>query len=430
MKKLQVTYNGWGERWPLGTLADTGKALVFEYTRQAIERGLELSPIHYPLPRAGAAAQTSRGEPAFYGLPGFIADALPDGWGMLLMDRALRKSGRDPRTVSVLERLAIIGDGAIGALSFEPSQEDLLPAEALSINGLVSEVRQLQASLQASDVVSSMKADTALQHLMRLGGSPQGARPKVLVDFNPRTGALSTGLPLTGSTRPWLIKFPADSEHREVCAIEELYAKVARKGGMDMPRSKYFDVTTKHSAFGVERFDRSVTGPEVKRVPTISLGGLLHADHRLPSLDYESLLLATLRITGDQREVLKAFERCVFNVLMHNRDDHARNFAYCLNEQGFWKLSPAFDLTYSQGPGGEHSTSVAGHGKRISRVHLLQVAKTAGLKPKDANVCIDHWMRCSDKLAGIAKDLSIRSTTLTKLVGKFSEQCEFLKAEK
>ena len=331
------------------------------------------------------------------------------------MDRALRKAGRDPRSISALERLAIIGDSAIGALSFEPSQKDLLPVEALSINSLVSEVRQLQVSLQTEEVVSTMRADTALQHLMRLGGSPQGARPKVLVDFNPRTGAISSGLPLTGSTRPWLIKFPADNEHREVCAIEELYAKLARKGGMDMPRSKYFEVTTKHSAFGVERFDRSVTGQEVKRIPTLSLGGLLHADHRLPSLDYESLLLATLRITGDQREVLKAFERCVFNVLMHNHDDHAHNFAFCLNAQGFWKLSPAFDLTYSQGPGGEHCTSVAGHGKNITQVHLLQVAKAGGIKIKDAQRTIDNWVSATCKLSQLAQNLPIRRNSLLTL---------------
>ncbi len=429
MKKLQVTYNGWGERWPLGTLADTGKAIVFEYTSQAIHRGLELSPIHYPLPRAGATAQTFRGEPAFFGLPGFIADSLPDGWGMLLMDRALRKAGRDLRSVSVLERLAIIGDSAIGALSFEPSQEDLLPAEALSINGLVSEVRQLQASFQIDDTAPSMKADAALQHLMRLGGSPQGARPKVLVDFNPRTGAISSGAPLTGSMRPWLIKFPADSEHREVCAVEELYAKIARKGGMDMPRSKYFDVTNRHSAFGVERFDRSVTGQDVKRIPTLSLGGLLHADHRLPSLDYESLLLATLRITGDQREVLKAFERCVFNVLMHNRDDHARNFAFCLNEQGFWKLSPAFDLTYSQGPGGEHSTSVAGHGKNITRIHLLQVAQKAGVKVKDAELSTDACSATASKLTALAKDLPIRKSTMLALQQSLTDKQVLLRKQ-
>ena len=431
MKKLQVFYNGWSERWPLCTLADTGSGIVLEYAPQAAEHSLQLSPLHYPLPLAGASAKTFKGERAFYGLPGFVADALPDGWGMLLMDRSLRKAGRDPRSVSVLERLAIIGSSAIGALSFEPSHADLLPAEVLSINGLVSEVRHLQSSFQNDLATDSMKTNAALQHLMRLGGSPQGARPKVLVDFNPRSGVISSGSPLVGSSRPWLIKFPADAEHREVCAVEELYAKVARKGGMDMPRSKSFDVGIKHSAFGVERFDRLVdpttSSTDIQRIPILSLSGALHADHRQPSLDYESLLLATLRITGDQREVLKAFERCVFNVLMHNRDDHSRNFAYCLNEKGFWKLSPAFDLTYSQGPGGEHSTSVAGHGKNITRAHLLQVAKTGGVKPKDAVSAIDHWVAVTSKLATVARDLPIRRATVALLVKQVAEQSGLLR---
>ena len=431
MKKLQVIYNGWGACWPLGTLADTGSGVVFEYSPQAVSHGFELSPLHHPLPLAGASTRTFKGEPHFYGLPGFIADSLPDGWGMLLMDRALRKAGRDPRSVSVLERLAIIGNTAIGALSFEPSQADLLPSEILSINSLVGEVRQLQSSFQIDSAAAHANAETALQHLMRLGGSPQGARPKVLVDFNARTKAITSGLPLVGSARPWLVKFPADTEHREVCAIEELYAKLARKGGMDMPRSQYFDVGTKHSAFGVERFDRHIeakaSSKSIKRIPVLSLSGALHADHRLPSLDYESLLLATLRITGDQREVLKAFERCIFNVLMHNRDDHARNFAYCLNEKGFWKLSPAFDLTYSQGPGGEHSTSVAGHGKNITRAHLLQVAKAGGLKPKDTARAIEHWVAVTGKLTTLAKDLPIRRATIVLLDRQVADQANLLR---
>jgi serine/threonine-protein kinase HipA len=105
MKKLQVIYDGWGERLPLGTLADTGRDILFEYSPQAIERGLQLSPMHQPLPRAGAVAVSFKGEAHSYGLPGFIADALPDGWGMLLMDRALRKLGRNPRN---------LGAGAFG----------------------------------------------------------------------------------------------------------------------------------------------------------------------------------------------------------------------------------------------------------------------------------------------------------------------------
>ncbi len=422
MKKLQVIYDGWGERWPLGVLADTGRDILFEYSPQAIERGLQLSPMHQPLPRSGAATTSFKGEAHAYGLPGFIADALPDGWGMLLMDRALRKLGRNPREVSVLERLAIVGERAMGALSFEPSDEDILPAEKLQLKELAKEV----IALQADENSGADKADAQLRHLMQLGGSPQGARPKVLVDFNARTGQLSSGMPLTGSATPWLMKFPAEGEHREVCAIEELYARVARHGGIDMPRSRFFDLGAKYSAFGVERFDRLVKDKQVLRVPIMSMSAYLQADHRLPSLDYETVLLATLRITGDQREVVKAFERCLFNVIMHNRDDHSRNFAFRMNEQGMWKLSPAFDLTYSFGPDGEHSTSIAGHGKNITRAQLMQVAKTAGISAHVANRCMDAWLACTQSMLKLLKELPIRRTTVNDLVKSIASRIALL----
>ena len=441
MKKLRVIYDGWGERWLLGQLADTGREIMFEYAPAAIERGLQLSPMHQPLPRPGSGAIAFKGEAHSYGLPGFIADALPDGWGMLLMDRALRMLGRNPREASVLERLAIVGERAIGALSFEPSDEDILPAEKLQLKELAKEV----IALQADENSGANTADAQLRHLMQLGGSPQGARPKVLVDFNARTGQLSSGMPLAGSATPWLMKFPADSEHREVCAIEELYARVARHGGIDMPRSRFFDLGTKHSAFGVERFDRKVVFSEgdrkvvlsdsgrglkdkqVLRVPVMSMSAYLQADHRLPSLDYETILLATLRITGDHRDVVKAFERCIFNVIMHNRDDHSRNFAFRMSEQGLWNLSPAFDLTYSFGPGGEHATSVAGHGKNIIRANLLQVAKAAGLSVKVALRCIDSWRDTAKCINRLVRELEIRRSTLAELVKSTAVRVELLK---
>ena len=426
MKKLRVIYDGWGEHWVLGSLVDTSREVLFEYSQEAIARGLQLSPMHQPLPRPGAVAAPYKGEAYFYGLPGFIADALPDGWGMLLMDRALRKLGREPRSVSVLERLAIVGSRAIGALSFEPADEDLLPAEKLHLKDLAKEVMALQAG-----EVSGSQADSQLRHLMQLGGSPQGARPKVLVDFNARTSAISSGMFLTGSATPWLVKFPAESEHREVCAIEELYARVARRGGIDMLRSRFFDLGTKHSAFGVERFDRIIkTDGKTKhilRIPIMSLSAYLEADHRVPSLDYETVLLATQRITGDQREVFQAFERCVFNVLMHNRDDHSRNFAFRLDQQGLWKLSPAFDLTYSFGPGGEHSTSVAGHGKDITRAHLLRVADAAGIKTKSAELCIADWIKAVSGMSKLVHELPIRRGSLTDLFKSNADRIELLK---
>jgi serine/threonine-protein kinase HipA len=416
VKKLLVIYEGWGERWTLGTLADTGQEILFEYSAQAIERGLQLSPLHQPLPRAGAPTIAFKGEVHAYGLPGFIADALPDGWGMLLMDRVLRKLGRNPREVSVLTRLAIAGGRAMGALSFEPAENDVLPAEQLELKVLAKEVEALHADHDVNDKSPSDDSTAIrLKHLMQLGGSPQGARPKVLVDFNSRTGKLSSGMPQLAGATPWLIKFPAQGEYPEVCAIEELYARVARQQKMDMPSSRFFDLGAKYSAFGVERFDRVITNSRLLRVPIMSLSALLQADHRLPSLDYETLLLATSRITGDQREVVKAFERCLFNVVMHNRDDHSRNFAFRLNEQGHWKLSPAFDLTYSFGPDGEHSTSIAGHGKDISRAYLIQVARKGGLSAQVANQCIDDCLQAARGIGKLAKELPIRNATMNLL---------------
>ena len=153
MKKLQVIYEGWGEHWPLGTLADTARGVLFEYSPQAIERGLQLSPMHQPLPRPGAAALPFKGESYFYGLPGFIADALPDGWGMLLMDRALRKLGRNPQQVSVLERLAVVGNRAMGALSFKPADEDMLPAEKLQLEDMDHQLLAGRLDVRAGEYV-------------------------------------------------------------------------------------------------------------------------------------------------------------------------------------------------------------------------------------------------------------------------------------
>lgn len=429
VKKLNVFYSGWGEHWHLGTLLDTGSELLFEYTPAAIARGLQLSPLHHPLPQAGAGTTTFRSERSFYSLPGFIADSLPDGWGMLLMDRALRRAGRDPAAVSVLERLAIVGDRAIGALSFEPAQEGTTPQVELTLKDIALRI----AELQQDKARSEKGAPDGLQQLLRLGGSPQGARPKVLVNFNVRTGVVSTGsnsddVP-TGAATPWLIKFPAEREHKEVCAMEELYARVARAAGHDMPKSRLFDLGTKYSAFGVERFDRVVAKGKVGnksllRVPVMSLSAMLQADHRLPSLDYETVLLATLRITGSQPELLKAFERCVLNVLLHNRDDHSKNFAFRLNEQGYWKLSPVFDLTFSNGPGGEHSTSVLGHGKEITRAHLMALAKRCGVAHGAAESAITRTTKATQALPRLAKNLPIRAASLKRLAQTVSEQLQ------
>ncbi|MHB1360449.1 MAG: type II toxin-antitoxin system HipA family toxin [Rhodocyclaceae bacterium] len=408
MKRLNVIYAGWGERWLLGTLADTGRAgqpLLFEYSPEARRQGLELSPLRLPLDHPGAFA----GEACFLGLPGLIADALPDGWGMLLMDRAFSRAGRRPGDISPLERLAFIGERAIGALSFEP-------ADPVSISAEHIDLRQL--ALEVAEVCADGPAETALRHLLVLGGSPQGARPKVLVDFDPESGKVSAGPGGAGALQtgePWLVKFPAQGEHGDVCAVEELYARLARQCGIDMPESRFFDLgidnTASHAAFGVRRFDREAGA----RVPLLSLAALLHVDYRLPALDYEMLLRATRRLTGDEREVVKAFERCVLNILLHNRDDHGRNFAFRLGQDRRWRLAPVFDLTFSAGMGGEHQTAVAGEGRAPERSHLLEVARRAGLEQARAAAVIDHLLENVMTLPSLAADLPIRKRRLAEV---------------
>ncbi|MBC7381002.1 MAG: type II toxin-antitoxin system HipA family toxin [Burkholderiaceae bacterium] len=411
LARLQVLYRGWGESWPLGTIAHAGGRLLFEYSPEAIARGLQLSPIRVPLPLGGSAPASYSGPAHFHGLPGFIADSLPDGWGMLLMDRALRRCGRDPAQVSVLERLAIVGHGGIGALVFEPA--DTMEETRADIEGIAALAREMQSV--ASDSGEHASGEQ-LRRLLVLGGSPQGARPKALLRWNQVGNVFAQDHAGAAGGEPWLVKFPGYGEHAEVCALEEFYARLARRGGIEMMPTRYFGLGKVHSAFGTRRFDRHAmaNGNEV-RVPVASLSALLDADHRLPALDYTSLLLATTRLTGDYRETLNAFERCVFNVLTHNRDDHTRNFAFCMDAEGRWKLSPAFDLSFSHGPGGEHSTSVAGEGRAPGRRELMRAALEGGVRQGDAEDCIAKWLDALQPDARLIEDLPVRQKTWSEL---------------
>jgi len=410
LAKLRVVDLGWGERLLLGTLADTGRGLLFEFSTEAVLRGIEASPLRAPLPRAHAQAAALSGPAHSHGLPGFIADALPDGWGLLLMDRALRRRGQDPRTVSVLDRLAMVGDRAPGALAFEPADDagaDAWPA--LTLEQLALDT----AAVLADEGLHS--PEQQLQRLFRLGGSAQGARPKALLRWRNRQwwadGPGAEGEPI-------LVKFPASGEHAEACAIEQAYADLARLGGMAMPATAHLALPKPHAAFGARRFDRVDAPTGEQRVPLLSLAGLLDADFRLPSLDYATLMLAAQRVTADYREVVKAFERCVFNVMAHNRDDHAKNFAFTRDAAGQWRLSPAFDLTFSFGPGGEHTTSVAGEGRSPARCDLIRAAEQGGVKPADTRRVIEHWRDVFQALPKLLADAPVRAVTRRDLLAR------------
>lgn len=401
MKRLDVHYCGWGEDWPLGQLADDGRTLLFEYSPQALAQGLELSPVHLKLRAAtygGFAAHLHR-------LPGLIADSLPDGWGLLLMDRLARQQDLPPP--GPLDRLAFIGARAMGALRFEPAQDDATPPAPWDLLALA----QHSAQVLAGD------AATALRELAWAGGSPQGARPKALVQYDSTTGQVSTAAQAPG--QPWLVKFPAQGEHPEVCALEQLYADLARDCGLDMPPSRWFDLGAGFAAFGVARFDRE----NGLRVPVHSLAGLLQVDFRLPgAADYTAFLRATRLLTRDEREVSKAYARAVFNVLFHNRDDHPKNFAWRLGRDRRWRLAPAYDLSFSQGPMGQHHMDVCGEGAAVTRQHLRQLAAQGGVPAAAAEQTVQHMLEQAHNLPQRLAGAGLRQATALA-VGKTVALC-------
>ncbi len=394
MKRLAVHYCGWGEDWPLGLLADDGTTLLFEYTPEALAQNLELSPLHLKL------HATAYGDfpPHLHRLPGLIADSLPDGWGLLLMDRLFRKQGL--RHPGPLDRLAFIGARAMGALRFAPVLDPY--AEEPDWN-LLTLARESERAL-------TREASVALHELALTGGSPQGARPKALVRYDAETGHVSTRSNAPGA--PWLVKFPSQGEHKEVCAVEQMYAELARDCGLEVPTSTWFDLSPKLAAFGTARFDRE----RDMRVPVHSLAGMLQVDFRLPgSTDYTAFLRATRLLTRDEREVEKAYARAVFNVLFHNRDDHPKNFAWRLGQDRRWRLAPAFDLTFSEGPMGQHHMDVCGEGNAVERSHLQRLASEAGVSPKVAENIIDMMLMQAATFTRRASTFPIRRVTVQQM---------------
>jgi serine/threonine-protein kinase HipA len=391
MKRLNVIYAGWGERFELGQLADDGRDLLFEFSATALKRGLELSPF-----KLAVGPQTFGDFPAHQlRLPGLVSDSLPDGWGMLLMDRLFRKRGLDPRRVSPLDRLAFIGKRAMGALVFEPDSGDTLAPGDVELLALAHEVRE----------ITHDGSDAVLRELALMGGSPHGARPKVLVNFDPATDRMSNSE--LGAGTPWLMKFPAQHEHAEVCEVEALYAALAQACELRMPQTRYFDLGESLTAFGIERFDRS----DGMRVPMHTAAGVAHVDFRVPQLDYVALLRLTQFMTRDAREVLQAFERCVFNVVFNNRDDHAKNFSFVMPQDGRWRFSPAYDLTFNHGPHGEHQMDICGEALAPTRAHLMKLASLTGLSANVAARSIERIAGIASNFRRFADDLPILAAT-------------------
>lgn len=346
----------------VGRLARQDREILFEYDPAFLDMGLELSPLRLPLQRGLVV-----GDPGIFdGLMGVFEDSLPDGWGRLLIDRRAQKAGISPSALGPLDRLALIGARAMGALVYQPEVEIEPPT--------IVRLPEIEADAIA---VLNDAGGRDLERLIALGGSPQGARPKALVQV------ASDGAIVFGDRRHrpgcahYLVKFRARGDETHAGALEHAYAKMATAAGVDMPETVMLGRTAKHPGyFAIRRFDRDGT----RKIHMHTLAGLLHTSHRVPTMSYRDLLVTTRQITRDETAVREMFRRACFNVFAHNRDDHSRNFAFLMSERGEWQPSPAYDLTYADGPGGEHTMLVGREGAHPAIPDLLELATSVDLK--------------------------------------------------
>ncbi len=388
----------------VGRLLDIDRRIHFQYAPAFLDSGLEISPFKLPL-KPGVFDD---GVPEFHGLHGLFYDSLPDGWGLLLMHRRMRAHGIDPDRISVLAWLRYLGERGMGALTYHPA-EGGPPVDEFQLD-----LRKLESEALKIYEGRSIKV---LPELELAGGSPGGARPKVVVGLGPGDTMVAGAAEVPEGFEHWLIKFASREDPQDAGALEETYAKLARKAGIDMPETRLFALDRKRRCFGVRRFDRI----DNRRVHVHTIGGLLHANHRLPSLDYKALLSATFALTSDRRQVLEGFRRAAFNVLSCNRDDHVRNFAYLMDERGEWRMSPAFDLMLSQGPGGYHTTSVMGEALKPTRKHLLALAKSAALTAAAAEEALTQVEGAVEDFARTAKMVGVAAVTVNLVRKRLDE---------
>lgn len=360
---LEVRYHAReAEPVTVGRLARRARELLFEYDDSFIARGLSLSPLRIPLSRG-----VMTGDPLMFdGLLGLFDDSLPDGWGRLLLDRRLAELGLRPTALGPLDRLAWVGDQAIGALSYHPQHARSTPT--------MVDLRRLER--ETARVLVGEVAD--LEQLIAIGGSPQGARPKALVQVSGdgRSVIVGAQAPQPGY-EPYLVKFRARRDEVHAPEVELAYMLMARAAGIEVPECRLLGRTTRRPGyFASRRFDRTSVG----RVHVHTLCGLIHAPHTHTALSYRELLLVTRKLTASEVAVAEMFRRACFNVFAHNRDDHTKNFAFLMDERGRWRPSPAYDLTYSDGPGGEHTLLVDGEGRAPTRAHLEALARSVSLR--------------------------------------------------
>ncbi len=344
IKQIEVIYHD----VVVGRIALTRDGLcAFEYSQEWLSDGFSISPFELPL-RSGVFIAKPR---PFEGGFGVFDDCLHDGWGLLVLDRYLQKNGINPRSLTLLDRLALVGSTGRGALEFRPDR-------SIADEQEYSDFEKL--ALEAEKILDSDEyTGDGIEEFQTRGGSPGGARPKIFT--------LSEG-------KEWLVKFRAKRDSKKIGIEEYNYSLLARECGIDMPETRLFE----GKYFGTKRFDRASEG----KLHVVSMAGLTGADYRMPSIDYLHIFKVCAVLTHNMAEMWKVYRLMTFNFLIDNKDDHAKNFAFIYRD-GDWHFCPAYDLLPSDGINGFRTTSINDNIEPTEE-DILEVAEKSGLDRKEA----------------------------------------------
>jgi serine/threonine-protein kinase HipA len=393
----------WGRTIGAVSLEEGARVAAFQYEPAFLASGIELSPLTMPLSRR-IYQFPALPEVSFHGLPGLLADSLPDKFGNALIDAWLATQGRRPESFNAVERLCYIGVRGMGALEFAPAKGPPLQRSAkVQLDELVklaSQVLTHRASLQVS--FAPGRRHDGLQEMLRVGTSAGGARAKAIVAWNRNTNEVRSGqVKAPAGFDYWLLKFDGISANRDkeledpkgYTVIEYAYALMAADAGIEMSECALMEEGGRRH-FMTRRFDRLSDGGKLHMQ---SLAALAHFDfNSAGAYSYEQAFDVIKRLGLPVRVREQQFRRMIFNVVARNQDDHVKNIAFLMDQAGAWSLSPAFDVTYAYNPTGQwtshHQMTVNGKNEDFTREDFKAAAQVAGLKRGSSEAILTEVM--------------------------------------
>lgn len=398
-----------GDSVKVGELAENKSGIYFQYNERYLASFSNISPFAL---EESAELQLGPQSP-HKKLHGVFADSLPDGWGLYLMDRIFRKQGYDPRTISPLERLAFIGDNCFGSLYYEPAttHKDHNTQHDISIQEL---------GKQAVEEFEGTQSDL-IEHLMNAAGSG-GARPKINATLLP-DGSYSTD-PNTIGTQ-CLIKLTSDNFYlkQEESLVEFCCMSLANQCGIETAEFELLKGNNNRFWLRQNRFD--CVGDN-GRLHMISASGLLDASFREPALDYIDLIKAT-RIMCGAGDAKKLIQRSLFNYLICNQDDHAKNFSFLCDENSNWRISPFYDVLYSPSSFGEHMTSFNGDGVAPNKASMELMARHASIHPKEIIIMLEQIMDQLTNSKALFQRVGVSKATTRIITNTINKKWSLLK---